>query len=69
MIVDIKGSRGEDAKEKAMAMRAFWVPGGNNLEQFGRWAFAEFTEVFEIEAEFGKLVDGFCNAEPVGASR
>jgi hypothetical protein len=26
------------------------VPGVNNLGKYGRWAFAEFTEVFEIEA-------------------
>ena len=57
LIVEIKGFRGEDAKEKANTMRSYWVPGVNNLGSFGRWAFAEFTEVFEIEAEFGKLVD------------
>jgi len=56
LIVEIKGYRGEDAKEKANAMRAYWVPGVNNLGKFGRWAFAEFTEVFEIEREFGKLI-------------
>ena len=59
LIVEIKGFRGEDAKEKANTMRAYWVPGVNNLGKFGRWAFAEFTEVFEIEREFGKLIDGF----------
>ena len=35
------------------------MPGVNNLGTFGRWAFAEFTKVFEIEAEFGKLMDKF----------
>ena len=48
---------GEDAKEKASTMRTYWVPGANNLGGFGRWAFAEFTAVFEIEEEFNKLVD------------
>ena len=57
LIVEIKGYRGEDAKEKANTMRAYWVPGVNNLGKFGRWAFAEFTAVYEIEAEFGKLID------------
>jgi type III restriction enzyme len=56
LIVEIKGYRGENAKEKANTMRAYWVPGVNNLNRYGRWAFAEFTEVYEIEAEFGKLV-------------
>lgn len=58
LIVEIKGQRGEDAKAKANTMRTYWVPGVNNLGKFGRWAFAEFTEVFEIEKNFGALVDG-----------
>jgi type III restriction enzyme len=28
----------------------------NNLGTYGRWAFAEFAAVFEIEAEFDKLI-------------
>ncbi|MBF0347931.1 MAG: DEAD/DEAH box helicase family protein [Magnetococcales bacterium] len=57
LIVEIKGFRGEDAKDKANTMRAHWVPGVNNLGKFGRWAFAEFTEVFAMEADFGHEVD------------
>ncbi|PPD10042.1 MAG: restriction endonuclease [Methylocystis sp.] len=57
IIVEIKGYRGENAKEKANTMRAYWVPGVNNLGKFGRWAFAEFTAVYEIEREFGSLID------------
>jgi type III restriction enzyme len=55
-VIEIKGFRGEDAKEKAETMRDYWVPGVNNLGSVGRWAFAELTEVFQIEAEFGQLV-------------
>ena len=66
LIVEIKGFRGEDAKGKANTMRAYWIPGVNNLGRFGRWAFAEFTEVFEIDAEFGKLVDE-CTAHDAAA--
>jgi type III restriction enzyme len=57
LIVEIKGYRGEDAKEKASTMRTYWIPGVNNLGGFGRWAFAEFTKVFEIEAEFNEVVE------------
>jgi type III restriction enzyme len=60
LIVEIKGYRGEDAKEKANTMRAYWVPGVNNLGKFGRWAFAEFTAVYEIEAEFNTLIETLC---------
>ena len=59
LIVEIKGFRGEDAKEKANTMRSYWVPGVNNLGKFGRWAFAEFTSVFEIDADFAKLIQSF----------
>ena len=59
LIVEIKGYRGEDAKEKASTMRHYWVPGANNLGSFGRWEFAEFTAVFEIESEFNKLIASF----------
>lgn len=63
LIVEIKGFRGEDAKEKANTMRAYWVPGVNNLGKFGRWAFTEFTEVYEIDAEFGKLIDSLMSKQ------
>ncbi|MEP0924839.1 DEAD/DEAH box helicase family protein [Leptolyngbya sp. ST-U4] len=59
LVVEIKGYRGEDAKEKANTMRNYWVPGVNNLGSFGRWEFAEFTAVFEIESAFNDLIDSF----------
>ncbi len=52
LIVEIKGFRREDAKEKKSTMETYWVPGVNNLKQYGRWAFAEFTEVYQIESDF-----------------
>ena len=60
LIVEIKGYRGENAKEKANTMRAYWVPGMNNLGRFGRWVFAVFTEVYEIETEFNELIETLC---------
>jgi len=39
------------------------VPGVNALGTFGRWAFAEFTDVYEFEAEFDALVRGFLLAD------
>ena len=52
LVVEIKGYRGENAKEKKSTMDTYWVPGVNNLGTYGRWAFAEFTEVYQIEADF-----------------
>lgn len=66
LIVEIKGYRGEDAKEKKSTMDTYWVPGVNHLESFGRWAFVEFTDVFQmqddfadrVESEFNKMING-----------
>ena len=61
LVVEIKGFRGEDAKEKKATMDAYWVPGVNHLQAHGRWAFAEFTEVYQIEADFKAKVEGEFN--------
>jgi type III restriction enzyme len=57
LVVEIKGYRGEDAKEKKATMETYWVPGVNNLAQYGRWAFVELTDVYQIEADFGARVE------------
>ena len=59
LIVEIKGYRGEDAKDKKATMDTRWVPGVNNHGDYGRWAFAEFTDVFGMDAAFNRLVEGF----------
>ena len=61
LVVEIKGYRREDAKEKKATMDTYWVPGVNNLGQYGRWAFAEFTEVYKIEADFEAKVENRFN--------
>ena len=57
LVVEIKGYRGEDAKEKKSTMDTYWVPGVNHLGTHGRWAFAEFTDVWGIGAEFEAKVN------------
>jgi type III restriction enzyme len=64
LVVEIKGFRAGDAQLKAETMRKLWVPGVNALGAYGRWEFAEFTDVFEIEAAFGKLIGTFLAAAP-----
>ena len=61
LIVEIKGYRREDAKEKKSTMDTYWVPGVNHLGTYGRWAFAEFTEVYQIEADFKAKVESEFN--------
>lgn len=61
LIVEIKGYRGEDAKDKKNTMEAYWIPGVNNHGTYGRWAFAEFTDVYEIQDDFEKQVESEFN--------
>jgi hypothetical protein len=37
LIVEIKGYRREDAKEKKATTETYWIPGVNNLGSYGRW--------------------------------
>ena len=62
LIVEIKGYRGEDAKEKKNAMAAYWLPGVNALGQYGRWAFVELTDVYDIQAELERALLHFVNS-------
>jgi type III restriction enzyme len=57
LIVEIKGYRREDAKEKKATMETYWVPGVNNQSRYGRWAFVEFTDVYEMQSDFEKKVE------------
>ena len=42
-------------------MEAYWVPGVNNLGTYGRWSFAEFGDVYEIETDFKAKVEAEFN--------
>jgi type III restriction enzyme len=64
LVVEIKGFHREEVKDNRNAMLGSWIPGANRLGTHGRWAFAEFRDVWEIEsglaaaiaAAFGDLV-------------
>jgi type III restriction enzyme len=57
LIVEIKGYRKEDAKAKKETMDTYWILGVNNLGTYGRWAFAEFTDAFQIESAFNEMIE------------
>lgn len=38
------------------------MPGVNRLGTYGRWAFAEFTDIYEIESEFEAKIEKEFNA-------
>jgi len=63
LIVEVKGYRRENVKLKSETMRTKWVPGVNNLKSWGRWDFAEFGDVYEMDKEFNALVDHVIGAQ------
>lgn len=40
----------------------------NNLGSFGRWDFAEFMAVYEIEKQFDQLINKQCGASMASAA-
>ena len=80
LVVEIKGFRREDAKEKKATMGTYWVPGVNRLGTYGRWAFAEFTDVYTIlddldavlgaqtRAQFDEMIEAVRPAAREGAA-
>ena len=69
LVVEVKGFRGEDAKDKASTMRNCWVPGVNRLGTFGYWQFVELrnnwdfakdltTAIAQARREAGAFRDG-----------
>ncbi|MBI2212841.1 MAG: DEAD/DEAH box helicase family protein [Acidobacteria bacterium] len=61
LVVEIKGLRDESDKQKKLAMETQWIPGVNNLGTFGRWSFAEFTDVYDMQLDFKQKVEGYFN--------
>lgn len=68
LVVEIKGLRGEDAKEKKAAMETAWVPAVNAVGTFGRWDFVELTDVHEIDKKFAEKIDECVRNAPKPAS-
>ena len=61
LIVEIKGYRREDAKAKKDAIETYWIPGVNNLREYGRWTFAEFKDPHNIQTQLHKLINTLTN--------
>jgi len=57
LVLEVKGYRGEDADAKKRTMESQWIPGVNNLGTYGRWAFAELTNPYTMEAEFERKLE------------
>lgn len=56
LVVEIKGRQGENSRIKKEVMEVYWLPAVNRLGTFGRWAFAQFTDVFELAGDLSQQV-------------
>jgi type III restriction enzyme len=57
LVCEVKGYRGEDAKEKKNTMETYWVPGINNTGKFGRWGFVEFRDPMVMENQLSTAAE------------
>ena len=57
IVVEIKGQPDEQSKAKSETMRGQWIPGVNNLGDFGRWEFLELRDINTMAAEFRACVN------------
>ena len=55
--LDASGQPTQEIIENRRRAEFITLPGVNNLGSYGRWAFAEFTEVYQIESDFAKKVE------------
>ncbi len=77
LVVEIKGYRHENVKLKSETIRTQWLVGVNNLGSFGRWDFAELSDVYALEsdltekinAEFEEIVDKQVHKRETDAAR
>ena len=57
LILEVKGFKGEQVNDKKLTTENCWIPAVNRLGSYGRWQFAQFESLFDIEEDFKKLVE------------
>jgi type III restriction enzyme len=48
LIVEVTGEKKKEKAAKVMTARTLWVPAVNNHGAFGRWAFLEVTDPYDV---------------------
>jgi len=69
LIIEIKGYRREDAREKKATIESYWIPGVNNLQTHGRWAFAELRDIYSLEPDLEAAIRKGLDAMLAGQTR
>lgn len=68
VLVEVSGQRDEAKVDKSATARDFWVPAVNAHGGFGRWAFAEVTDPFDVHHTI-RAVAGEGTRRSAGADR
>ena len=63
LVIEIKGYRQENAKQKALTMRNYWVPGVNRVEKYGRWDFLELKDKNKMKSQFEEFINSILEQE------
>ena len=56
LVIEVSGFRNHEKDEKKATMNERWVPGINHARVFGRWAFAELTDVHAMREDLNGAV-------------
>jgi type III restriction enzyme len=57
LIVEVTGEKKKEKAAKVMTARTLWVPAVNNHGAFGRWAFLEVTDPYDVLEPIRLFVD------------
>lgn len=57
LILEVSGREKKEKKEKAATSRELWVPAVNGQGGFGRWAYLETTDPWNVKNEIRKLME------------
>ncbi len=58
LIIEVTGEKKKEKAAKVMTARTLWVPAVNNHGAFGRWAFLEVTDPYEVLEQIRSVLAG-----------
>jgi type III restriction enzyme len=58
LIIEVTGEKKKEKAAKVMTARTLWVPAVNNHGAFGRWAFLEVTDPYEVLEQLRSVTEG-----------
>ena len=64
LIVEVSGERDREKEAKVTTARTLWVPAVNNAGTWGRWAFVEVKDPWNVRAELNQAIAGARRVKP-----